>query len=456
MIRFLERPSLTEGHVPTVLLRLALPMVPVALSIVVFNLTDTYFVGRLGALPLAALAFTFPVLLLTGSISMGVGIGTSVTVSRALGAGDRPRAARLTTDAHLLAGLAALVLSAAGLLTMDPLFALLGAEPEVLPLVRRYMTVWYLGLPLVVVSMASLQVIQAGGDTRTPGLLIVLSVAANVLLDPLLIFGWGPVPALGIRGAAIATVLARSSSMFLSLWIIARRERLFSLAGMSPRATLGSWGRILHVGVAAAVANIMRPLSMGIITKLVAAHGVLPVAGYGVATRVETFALILIMAVSMVLTPYSGQNAGARKFDRVRQGLRWAWAFSLSWGVVALVVFLAFAGPVAGIFNETDEVVGVAGLYLRIMAVSYGFQGVVVLTTAVFNGLHMPGMAIGVAAVRLFALYVPLAWLGSTVWGLPGLFVGTATANVVGGVLSYVAFERTIAGRIEPSGREGS
>ena len=447
MLKLRKRLALTEDHVPTVLLRLSLPMTAVSLGIVVFNLTDTFFIGRLGALPLAALSFTFPVVLFTGSLSMGLGIGTSVTVSHALGAQDRSLAQRLTTDAHLLTVTVALVVMAAGLATIDPLFTILGAESDVLPLIRRYMVIWYAGMPLVVVSMTSTQVIQAGGDTRTPSILMVASVGANIILDPLLIFGLGPFPALGITGAAIATVFARSSAMLLSVWIVARRERLFSFAGNTMGATVRSWRRILHIGIPAAATNMMRPLSMGIITRLVAAYGVLAVAGFGVATRLETFALILVMAVSMVLTPFAGQNAGAQRYGRIRQGVRYASLFSLAWSTVAFAVFIAFAEPLAAVFNETGQVTTVASRYLTIMAISYGFQGMVLMANAAFNGLHMPWTAATLAGARLFVLYVPLAWVGSRLLGLGGLFAGAALANLIAGIVAFAWFERRITAR---------
>ncbi|MBD3343945.1 MAG: MATE family efflux transporter [Chitinivibrionales bacterium] len=441
-----KQASLTEGHVPAVLLRLSLPMIAVALGIVIFNLTDTFFVGRLGALPLAALSFTFPVVLFTGSISMGIGIGTSVTVSRALGAKDRSLAARLTTDSHLLTVIAAIVIMVAGLLTIDPLFLLLGAKSDILPMIREYMTIWYAGYPFVIVSMTSMQVIQAGGDARTPGILMVASVCANIALDPALIFGLGPFPELGITGAAIATVLARSSSMLFGIWIVAHREKLFSFSGSSIVQTVRSWGKILYIGIPAGMTNVMRPLSMGIITRLVAAHGVLAVAGFGVATRLETFALIFIMAIAFVLTPFAGQNAGAQKFRRIRQGMRYATLFSLGWSIIAFGVFIFFAGPLAAVFNDTPDVVTVAVRYLKIMAASYGFQGTALLASAAFNGLHLPWTATALAFIRMFVLYVPLAWAGSTLFGLPGLFAGAAFANVLSGIFGFGWFERRIAG----------
>ncbi len=442
-----KRPSITEDSVPSVLLRLSFPMMAVALGIVVFNLTDTFFVGKLGTIPLAALSFTFPVVIFSGSLSMGLGIGTSATVSHALGAKDRSLAQRLTTDAHIVAAILGVLVSLVGFPTIDPLFRLLGAEGDALPLIRNYMIIWYFGLPLVIISMTSVQVIQACGDTRTPGILMVVAILGNIILDPILIFGIGPVPRLEIAGAAVATVLARSSSMLFGLWILARRERLFSFSDLSLARLGNSGARILHIGIPAAATNMMRPLSMGIITRIVAEYGVTAVAGFGVATRLESFALIFVMAVSMVVTPFTGQNAGAREPKRIRLGIRYATVFSLAWSVVALVVFVFFAEPLAAVFDDTEMVVSIAVRYLLILAASYGFQGTVLVVSAAFNGLHLPWSATALAFVRLFALYVPFAALGSYLWGLNGVFGGAALANFISGTVGFLWFDRKVVSR---------
>ncbi len=439
-----KRPSITEDSVPSVLFRLSIPMMAVALGIVIFNLTDTFFVGKLGTVPLAALSFTFPVVIFSGSLSMGLGIGTSATVSHALGAKDRTLARHLTTDAHVFAGFLGILVSVVGLLTIDPLFRLLGAENDVLPLIRSYMTIWYYGLPLVIISMTSVQVIQACGDARTPGILMAIAILGNIVLDPILIFGIGPMPRLEIAGAAVATVLARSSSMLFGLYILARRERLFSFSALSPERLSSSGRRIFHIGIPAAAANMMRPLSMGIITRIVAEYGVTAVAGFGVATRLESFALIFVMALSMIITPFTGQNAGARKPKRIRLGIRYATVFSLGWSVIALLVFVFFAAPLAAVFDDSEMVVSIAVRYLLILAASYGFQGTVLVVSAAFNGLHLPWSATMLAFVRLFALYVPFAALGSYFLGLNGVFGGAALANLISGIFGFLWFEHKV------------
>lgn len=424
------------------LFRLLLPMIPGTLSIVLFNLADTYFVGQLGSLPLAAMSFSFPVVLISGGLSMGLGIGTTAHVSNALGAGDRESAKRISSQSHLLAFLIVLFLSAAGLLTIEPFFSALGADAETLPLIREYMTIWYSGLPFVVLPMIGINVLQATGDTKTPGIVLTLSVILNIALDPLLIFGIGPIPQMGIAGAATATVISRASSFLIVGYVIIRREKLLSLNFGNFRSMLKEWGEVLFIGIPAAATNILLPISQGIITRIVSEYGTEAVAGFGAATRVESFALVLVLSLSMIITPFVGRNLGAGRGDRVRKAQLRGSQFSLVWGAVVLVVFLLAASPIASLFNDDPRVVQVTAMYLRIVAVSFGVLGLVNISAAALNGLRRPLLAAGIAAIRMFIFYVPLALAGSALFGLPGVFAGAALGNILGGISAFVWFRR--------------
>jgi putative MATE family efflux protein len=431
---------MVHDPVAPALFRLVLPMIPGTLSIVLFNLADTYFVGRLGADQLAAMSFSFPVVLISGGLAMGLGIGTSALASRLLGQADRTSAAQVATRSHLLAALIATALSVTGIFTIDALFTAMGATASTLPMIREYMMIWYVGLPFVILPMIGMNVLQATGDTRTPGLVLTLAVILNIVLDPLLIFGLGPFPRMGIGGAALATVIGRASSLIIVGWAIARRERLLTPV-VGPLRELGrTWGRILFIGVPAAAANILLPISMGVITRLVSRFGTEAVAGFGAATRIESFALVFTLALSMIVTPFIGRNQGAGRTDRIRDGFRVSTLFSFAWGAIVLLVFLSAARPIAFAFNDDPEVVRGTARYLRIVAFSYGFLGIVNLAAAAFNGLQQPITAAAVAATRLFALLIPLAWIGRELGGLSGLFWGVAVGNVLAGVVAYAWF----------------
>ena len=430
--------TLTSGPVGRTLARLTGPMVLGIFSIVAFNLADTYFVSRLGTEELAAMGFTFPVVMLVGSIALGLGIGTASVVSRAIGAGDVRKVRRLTTDCLALSVLVVAVFVVAGLLTITPLFTLLGAGPSVLPLIRDYMTIWYVGMAFVVVPMVGNNAIRASGDTLQPGLIMMASALVNVALDPLLIFGLLGMPRLELRGAALATVIARASSLTLTLAILHFGKRMLDFSLPRLKDVWDSWRRMLFIALPAAGTNVLVPLSTGVLTRLMAQFGEPAVAAFGTGTRVARFALIVVVALSSVIVPFVGQNWAAGRRGRVRLARRLATRFSFAWGAGCLVALVLFAGAIARCFSDDPRVISSLSLYLRIVPIGFGFQGVCHLASGIFNAINRPFSSALLNVFRTFVLCVPLALLGGRLFGLPGIFAGMVVANVIAGTTALV------------------
>lgn len=434
--------DLTRGRIPPMLLRLTLPMLMGMVSMTLFNLADTMYVGWLGKTQLAALSFTFPVVMVLNSISMGIGMGGSALVSTLVGAGDRKRVRRLSTDALLLGLIMALLAATIGELTIRPLFRLLGAEGPVLEYIVAYMRIWYPGLVFVVVPMVGNNLIRATGDMKVPGMIMTAAAFMNIVLDPLMIFGLGPFPALGVSGAALATVISRAMSMVIALRVVVVRERMIDLRGLSWPGLVASWRSILTIGVPAALTHIITPLSMGAITRMVAAFGTTAVAGFGVATRLEMLVMMVLVSLASVLVPFAGQNHGARRMDRVRRAVQVSFRFSMGWSLLMLGVFLLVGRGVAGVFSKDSGVIEVALTYMVLLCGTYTFQGFLVFSSSVLNALKRPIHALSLALVRLFLLYIPLAWLGSRWFGLVGIFTGAAAANLISGLVSIPILAR--------------
>jgi putative MATE family efflux protein len=436
---------LTEGPIGPTLARLTLPMIVGIVGMVAFNLVDTYFVGRLGTRELAAMGFTFPVVFVVSGIALGLGIGAGAVISRAIGRGDPHEVRRLTTDSLSLALVIACLLVGIGRATINPVFRLLGATPEILPLIRLYMRIWYPGMVFVVIPMVGNNAIRATGDTKTPAIIMLAAVAVNLIMDPLLIFGIGPFPRLEIAGAALATVIARATTLCVAAWVLCVRERMVTCVVPAARAMWESWKRILYIGIPSGTTNIIIPLGMGVITKVVSSYGPEAVAGFGVAARVERFALTVVMALSSVLAPFVGQNWGARKYDRVRRGISDSSRFAMVWGIGMLVLLGAGARPIGSLFNDDPRVVSAIALYLWIVPLSYGLWGVFRLSSMSLNVLNKPLQAALLNAFQLFALYIPLALAGSSLLGLPGVFGAASVANIISGLAAYAWLRKTVA-----------
>jgi putative MATE family efflux protein len=433
-----NRAILIEGSVGRTLLRLTLPMVFGMLGMVTFNIVDTFFVGRLGTTELAALSFTFPVILIINSLALGLGIGASAVISRAIGLGDHARVKRLTTDSLVLSVMVVMCFVVLGLLTIEPVFRALGATSQTLPLIKQYMKIWYLGVGFVVIPMVGNNAIRATGDTKTPSMIMLFAMAVNATLDPILIFGLGPFPRLEIAGAALATVFARATTFCVALWVLGVRDKMLTRAIPSVRAVVDSWKAILFIGIPTAATRIILPLAMGVVTRLVASYGAESVAAFGVATRIEFFSLTVVRALSSVLMPFVGQNWGAGKYMRVRNGIHYSNRVALGWGVVMFGVLALAARPLAGIFNDNPSVVANITLYLRIVPIGYGLYGIILLAAATLNVLHRPFHAAALSLVHMFVLYIPLAIAGSHLLGLGGIFGGLLVSFLAGGLIAHL------------------
>lgn len=421
-----------------------------AIAVILYYLADTYFVGLLGTRELAALSFTFPATILLTYFGVGLGIGTSALVARAIGSRQPERAAAITFASLLLSALAGLAFILPGLLSIRLLFPLLGAGPEEMPLIEDFMQIWLLGVPFLLLQFAGSSVLRACGNARLQGLLMAAGAAGNAILDPILIFGLGPVPALGIAGAAWATVVNWFLVVALICWCLWRQENLLTWRWPGSACVREIWARHLRITGPAALANMITPVATAVLTAALASYGTHAVAAYGVVSRVESLIMIVVLGMSMSLPPFISQNFGAGLHERVREGLRLSLRFVLVWQL-ALYLLVALAAPwIATLFSADAEVRAIITAVLRILPASYAFQGMTVLTASSFNALHAPRNALLTSLLRFLVFYVPLALLGSQLAGVPGLFAGAALGNLLAGLMTSRWILRYV-GELQPA-----
>ncbi|MGN4967352.1 MATE family efflux transporter [Aeromonas dhakensis] len=432
------RPNpLLTAPMTSVLLRMTGPMILGIVAILTFNLVDTFFIGMLGTQALAAISFTFPVTFVVTSLAMGLGAGLSAVMGHALGQGKHEEAARITTDNLFLAVLLVTLIAVAGALTIHPLFRLLGASDALIALIYDYMLIWYLTVPMLVLPMVGNAAIRATGDTKTPSLVMTVAGLVNGVLDPLLIFGIGPFPEWGIRGAAIATSLSWLMAMLVSLYILRHREGLLRWR-LSPRPQLlAHWRALLHVAVPASFTNMLNPLANAVLMTIFAGLGTEVVAAYGAASRVEALLLIVMMALSSVLAPFISQNCGAGNPARAKAALQLCMRFALLFQLAVYALTWLLAPFIADLFSDHPQVVRLIVLYLHLVPIGYGFQGMVMLLASALNGVRASSISFLFNGVRLFVFLLPGAWLGAKLGGEQGIYLGILLANLAVGTLAW-------------------
>lgn len=441
--------NLTKDPVKKTLISLTLPMMLGLIGMVVFNLADTFYVGQLGINELAAMSYTFPVVMVVGSLAMGLGIGVTAVVSRAIGEGNTQKVQRLTTDSILLAIILVGALVTVGVFTIDPLFRFLGAKEDTLPLINQFMTIWYAGIITVVLPMIGNSAIRATGDTKTPAKVMLVAVGVNLILDPIFIFGFGPIPQMGLAGAALATVISRSITLIVAFWVLYKREKLITLIKPKLKQIWSSWKEVMAIGLPATATSIIVPLSAGFITRLIATYGSSVVAAYGIASRLESFVLLAIMALSSSLSPFIGQNWGAKKYDRAKLSVKYSHKFSLLWGAGAAIILAFIGGFLGSLFDDNSDVISTVTAYFWVMPISYGLLGIFRQANTVFSVLKKPLIATLLTLIQTFALYIPLAYLGSEWFGIYGIFGAAAISFIITGIISLFWLRRTMVNSID-------
>ena len=398
------------------------------------------FIGQLSTQHLAAITFTFPVTMILSSIALGIGIGTSSVIARSVGAGGTGEVQRLGTHAMMLVFVSMAVLSLIGYLTIDPVFLMLGASPELLPLIHSYLDIYYPTMLLFTMTMVAGNIMRANGNANVPGLVMTLGALANLAIDPILIFGWFGAPRMELAGAATAAAISRFGTAAVLIYYVHRGGLMRTrnlLEGFADSAS-----RIMQIGFPAMATQLIGPVSSAIITRMLAGHGEVVVAGFGVATRIESVAVMVLFALSASIGPFVGQNWGAGHPDRVREGLRVTYQFCIGWGLLIALPLFVFGEAISAIVDDSAPVISTAAWYLAVVPWSYGLWGVLMMASASFNALGKPLPSTALSFSRMFILYIPLAYGLDQLYGYHGIFIATAISNGVMGALGFFWFRR--------------
>lgn len=435
--------DLLNGSITKHLIMLALPSIGGMLSFVIFNLTDTFFVSQLGTNALAAMGYTFPIVLIVGAVSNGVSMGAASLLSRAKGAGNHHKMERIATDGILLSLIFVVLVSIVGLFTMDSVFTLLGAKPDVLPLVKQYMTIWYGFVFVFVMPPVTDSCMRASGDMIRPFIVMLICAVFNIILDPFLIHGYWIFPALGIRGAALATMIARFLGMIATLSFAHFHHKLISFKYNSIREMFDSWKGILKIGLPSTTVLLMPQLLRSVLTNLVsAAGGTAAVAAIAVGTRTESFVTMIPYGIGLALVPLVGQNWGAGKYERVFETRRKIVFFAVVYGLFMFAVSLFAAKPVASVFTDDPKVLDLSAIYLWIMI--FGMTGLMITNwmSRIFTTLGRPRWTVLLNVGGILIIVIPLAFLGRFIAGYEGILVGICLGQLIVGAYSVYLAKR--------------
>jgi putative MATE family efflux protein len=447
--------GITQGSLVRPLFTLAWPIVVTQLLQVAYNIADTIWLGRLSTAAVGALSLAFPIIFLLLSVGAGFTVAGSTLVAQYTGAGGENSAGKAAGQTLSFVTVLAIGLGALGFFVTGPLLGFLPTDPEtatdVVPLAADYMRVFFVGTPFLFGFFIFSALMRGYGDTRIPMRVMVLSVTLNVVLDPILIFGWGPlgIPGLGVEGAALATLMSRAVAAVIGLYVLFYLPAgpNIELAHLYP--DLDAIRKIITIGVPSALEQSTSALAMLTLTAMVVTFTPPVVAAFGLGNRLISLVFLPAIGLGRATSTMVGQNLGAQKADRAEQAVKLAASVGAAVMLVVAIIAVVFARPIVSVFmstgtTEAAQTIEFGTNYLRIRAVEFAFIGILQVVLGAYRGAGNTRTALAFSLLSLWVGRVTTVYLLTFVlgWGVTGIWVGMATGNIVGAVAAGAWFTR--------------
>ena len=433
----------TEGSLNRAVALLAVPMVIEMMGESVFAVADAFFVARLGAEALTAVGLTESVLEIIYAIAIGLSMSTTAMVARRIGEKDERAAARAAVQAIIVGIAVSVVLGAAGVIWAPDLLRLMGASPETVEIGTTYTRVMYGTMAVIVLIFLNNAIYRGAGDAAMAMRSVWLANGINIVLDPLLIFGIGPFPELGLTGAAVATTIGRGTGVAYQFWGLGRGRRL-RVRASDLRVDPAVIRRLVRISAGGVGQLLVSQASYIGLIRILATFGSAVLAGYVVAIRVVIFIIMPAWGLSNAAATLVGQNLGARKPARAERAVYLTGAWNMAFMAVVTVVFVWFAPQIILPFISEAESHASGTSALRIISYGYVFYAWGMVMLQAFNGAGDTATPTKLNFFVFWLFQLPLAWLLAHTLGLGpvGVYWAIAIAYSVSAVIGIFLFRR--------------
>ncbi len=437
--------SLTDEPIWRAILRLSVPIILANILQTAYGMTDTYWVGWLSKEAVAAVSQSFPLTFLLVAIGGGLPIAGTVLIAQYRGRGDTSAMNHVAAQTMLMVFIVSIVLSVGGYFLSWDIIRLMGVQPEVVPDAVRFLQMTFFGF-LFVFAFMSFQALMRGlGVVYMPMLIVLLTVILNFGLDPLFIWGWGPIPAMGVAGAAMATLCTQALATLIAIVILFRGNYGLHVQWKDLKPDFAFIRRVFWLGLPASIEQSTRALSMTVMTILVNSFGTVATASYGIGMRVLTCVLIPAMGLSMATSTLVGHYIGADRFDRALRTNFVGCVIAAAVLFVAGAILFEIAEPFSAFFvPNAGEAIEGSAVFIRIIAFSFWLIGLQQVLTGTFRGAGDTVAPMLQAIVTLWVLQFPLAYVLSknTRLGLEGIWWSFNLTNIIATVITLIWYWR--------------
>jgi putative MATE family efflux protein len=434
----------TEIPMKKAIFLLAVPMILELVMESTFAVVDIYFVSKLGASAVATVGLTETYLFLLYSIAMGLAMAVTAIIARRIGEKNTESAGTTAVQSIILALLASIPFSLAGIFYAKDLLALMGADQWSIDNGYRY-TQWMLGGNVVIMLLFIINAIFRGaGDAAIAMRVLWISNGMNIILSPILIFGWGPIPALGIEGAAIGTNIGRGTGVLVQLWVLFRGNKRIRVVLSDLYWDAKSMLGILQTSIGGIGQMIVAMTSWFFLMRILAEVGSEAVAGATIAIRLMMFTMMPAWGLSNAAATLVGQNLGAGNPDRAESAVWKTGSYNMVYLLIVSVIYFAFNDSLMRIFTDDSRVIEIGAEWLRILSFSYFVYGWWMVSTAAFNGAGDTKTPTYINLVFFWLIQIPLSWYLaiSLGWEQSGVFWGVFFSETSVGLFTLWLFTR--------------
>ncbi len=429
-----------EESITRLLIRFSLPATVGMLVMATYNIVDTIFVGILGSEAIAALSVAFPFQMLLGALGIGTGVGAASLISRSLGSGQKDVAQNAVGQVISLSVIYGLVIALIGFFYLEPLLVLFGATPEILALTGEYVIVITSGSVMFFLIMSLNNAVRGEGNPQLSMYVMIISAVINIAIDPIFIFLLG----MGVRGAAVATVLAKIVGVVIMLRYFTSGKGEIRISFSCLKLRWETIRKIYVIGFPAMILQISTNLSLVVANNILAAYGHIPIAALGLIFRLFMFALMPVIGVAQGMLPIIGYNFGAGKMARIRETLVKGVVISTGIATFFGAVYFTWPSLFLSIFSRESELITLGSEALQIMVVMFPLIGAQIVFSTYFQatGKGMPSLLLSI--LREVILFIPFLLILSNLLGLNGVWLSRPVSDLLAFLVTYFLITREL------------
>ena len=436
-----------EKPVLPLLLSMALPMVLSMLINSLYNIVDSYFVAKISEDAMTALSLVFPIQNFISATAIGFGVGINAVIAFHLGAGNQVMANRAATQGLALSVVHAVVLGGAGVAVMPAFLRMFTSSESVVSLGLRYSVIVFSFSLSIMAGIAFEKIFQAVGRMKVTMVGLASGCVANIILDPLFIFGFGPFPAMGIEGAALATGIGQTISLLVYLVAYFTRPLSVRIGRRFLRPDGATVRRLYAVGIPATLNLALSSLLITALNAILAAYSGVYILVLGVYYKLQTFLYLPANGFVQGMRPLVGYNYGAGEYGRARKLYNLVLIMSGAIMAAGTVICLIFPAQLMGLFTETPETIEAGETALRIISAGFLVSAVSVTSSGALEGLGKGVASLIISLARYVVVILPAAFLLSRLFGAAGVWNAFWVTEVISAAVSLAVYRRATAHR---------